>query len=246
MRRRRERFAARDCARGLDVDVPAKPREAARASDVIVTCTSSHAPFLGPADVRSGTFIAAIGADNPDKSEIDPALMARARVVTDLTEQCSHMGDLHHAIAAGTMRIADVHAELGELVAGRKRGRTQAHEITLFDGSGVGIQDVAASARAYRAGAQAQCRPPHQPRVSFATQFEHREKHENQKVAFVCLHGSAKSLIAAEYFNRLAREKSLAADAPRPPARNRMRKSRRMSWRACGRAASMCTPTGRP
>ena len=77
---------------------------AARASDVIVTCTSAHAPFLGPADVRSGTFIAAIGADNPEKSEIDPALMARARVVTDLTEQCSYMGDLHHAIRAGTMR----------------------------------------------------------------------------------------------------------------------------------------------
>ena len=143
-----ESFAAE--VAGLDVDLPAVPRQAARTSDVIVTCTSSRAPFLGPADVRSGTFVAAIGADNPDKSEIDPALMARARVVTDLTEQCSHMGDLHHALAAGTMRIADVHAELGELVAGRKGGRTQAHEITLFDGSGVGIQDVAASARAYQ------------------------------------------------------------------------------------------------
>ena len=117
---------------------------------MIVTCTSSHAPFLGPDDVRPGTFVAAIGADNPDKSEIDPALMARARVVTDLTEQCRHMGDLHHSLAAGTMRVADVHAELGELVAGRKGGRTQAHEITLFDGTGVGIQDVAASARAYQ------------------------------------------------------------------------------------------------
>ena len=143
-----ERFAGEIA--GLDVDVPAAPREAGRESDVIVTCTSSHAPFLGPDDVRPGTFVAAIGADNPDKSEIDPALMARARVVTDLTEQCRHMGDLHHALAAGTMRVADVHAELGELVAGRKDGRTRAHEITLFDGTGVGIQDVAASARAFQ------------------------------------------------------------------------------------------------
>lgn len=144
-----EMFAGEIARDGLDVDVPAKPGRAARASDVIVTCTPAHVPFLGPADVRSGTFIAAIGADNPEKSEIEPTLMARARVVTDLTEQCSYMGDLNHAIRAGTMQATDVHAELGELVAGRKPGRTEAHEITLFDGSGVGIQDVAASARAY-------------------------------------------------------------------------------------------------
>jgi alanine dehydrogenase len=144
-----ETFAAEIAAEGLDVDVPAKPRHASRASDVIVTCTSAHAPFLDAADVRAGTFVAAIGADNPDKSEIEPGLMARARVVTDLTEQCRHMGDLNHAIRAGTMQAADVHAELGELVAGRKPGRTEAHEITLFDGCGVGIQDVAAAARAF-------------------------------------------------------------------------------------------------
>lgn len=144
-----EAFAAEIARERLDVDVPVKPRAAARASDVIVTCTSARVPFLRPDDVRAGTFIGAIGADNPEKNEIEPALMAKARVVTDLTEQCSHMGDLHHAIDAGAMQATDVHAELGELVAGRKPGRAEAHEITLFDGSGVGIQDVAASARAY-------------------------------------------------------------------------------------------------
>jgi len=144
-----EAFASEIARDGLDADVPVKPKLAARASDVIVTCTSSHAAYLGSADVRAGTFIAAIGADNPEKSEIEPALMAKARVVTDLTEQCITMGDLHHAIHAGAMQAADVHAELGELVAGRKPGRTQSHEITLFDGCGVGIQDVASAARAY-------------------------------------------------------------------------------------------------
>jgi alanine dehydrogenase len=144
-----ERFATEAARQGLDVDVPVKPRKAALASDVIVTCTPAHEPFLGSADVRSGTFIAAIGADNPEKSEIDPALMAKARVTTDLTEQCRTMGDLNHAIRSGAMRIADVHAELGDLVCGNKPGRTAPDEITLFDGCGVGIQDVAASARAY-------------------------------------------------------------------------------------------------
>ena len=145
-----EDFAAEIAGEGLDVDVPVKPHLAARASDVIVTCTSSHAPFLGVADVRAGTFIAAIGADNPDKSEIDPALMARARVVTDLTEQCSHHG-------RPASRDPRRHDASGRRACGARRAcrRTQSpaapkpHEITLFDGSGVGIQDVAASVRAY-------------------------------------------------------------------------------------------------
>ena len=147
MPRRRKALPPRS-REGLDVDVPAKPRKAARASDVIVTCTSAHAPFLGPADVRPGTFIAAIGADNPDKSEIDPVLMARARVVTDLTEQCCHMGDLNHAIAPARCKSRTCMRSSANWSLG-KDGRTQAHEITLFDGTGVGIQDVAASARAY-------------------------------------------------------------------------------------------------
>jgi ornithine cyclodeaminase/alanine dehydrogenase-like protein (mu-crystallin family) len=124
-------------------------REATLSSDVIVTCTPAKTPFLEVDDVRPGTFVAAIGADNPEKSEIAPALMARARVITDVTAQAAHMGDLHHAINARAMRAADVHAEIGEIIDGRKPGRTNAQEITIFDGTGVGIQDVAASVRAY-------------------------------------------------------------------------------------------------
>jgi ornithine cyclodeaminase/alanine dehydrogenase-like protein (mu-crystallin family) len=124
-------------------------RDATLQSDIIVTCTTAHMPYLGTADVRPGTFIAAIGADNPDKSEIDPALMARTRMVTDVRAQCAVMGDLHHAIRAGAMTEADVHAELGELLAGRRPGRTSAADIMIFDGCGVGIQDVVAAGRAY-------------------------------------------------------------------------------------------------
>jgi ornithine cyclodeaminase/alanine dehydrogenase len=99
--------------------------------------------------VRPGTFIAAVGADNPQKSEIHPELMARAIVVTDILAQCATMGDLHHAISAGRMTPEAVHAELGDLVVGRRRGRSDAGEITIFDSSGTGIQDVAAAARAF-------------------------------------------------------------------------------------------------
>lgn len=148
----RDQQAAADLAAGIDgidVEIAASLRTATLASDVIVTCTPAKAPFLGPEDVRPGTFIAAIGADNPEKSEITPELMARARVITDVTAQALHMGDLHHAINAGAMRKTDVHAEIGEIIAGRKSGRANPQEITIFDGTGVGIQDVAASVRAY-------------------------------------------------------------------------------------------------
>lgn len=152
-----ETFAHEVAAQGLDAEVPKTLRTATLESDVIVTCTTAPTPYLGVADVRPGTFIAAIGADNPEKSEIEPALMARTRVVTDVTALCAVMGDLHHAIKAGTMGQADVHAELGELVGGRQPGRTSTDEITLFDGCGVGIQDVAAAGRAYELARERNC-----------------------------------------------------------------------------------------
>jgi ornithine cyclodeaminase/alanine dehydrogenase len=134
---------------GLEVHAADDLAEATRASDAIVTCTSAREPFLGVEHVRPGTFVAAVGADSPAKSEIKPELMARATVVADVLAQAARMGDLHHAIAAGAMTIADVYAELGRLVSGEVAGRRHAEEITLFDSTGTGIQDVAAAARAY-------------------------------------------------------------------------------------------------
>jgi alanine dehydrogenase len=103
------------------------------------------ASFLGVDHVRPGTFVAAIGADNPAKSELTPDLMARATVVADVLEQAFLIGDLHHAVAGRAMTAADVHAELGQLVTGAKPGRQHADEITIFDSTGTGIQDVAAA-----------------------------------------------------------------------------------------------------
>lgn len=122
---------------------------AAREADAIVTCTTSRAPFLTAEMVRPGTFVAAVGADSPDKSEIEPGLMAKALVVADILDQCAVMGDLRHAIEAGAMERSDVHAELGELVTGRKAGRTADEQITLFDSTGTALQDVAAAALIY-------------------------------------------------------------------------------------------------
>lgn len=76
--------------------------------------------------------------------------VAHATVVTDLTSQASVIGDLHHALRAGNMAVEDVHAELGEAVAGKKRGRASDEEIIVFDSTGTGLQDVAAAIATYR------------------------------------------------------------------------------------------------
>ena len=144
-------FAA-SLAKELAIPVAPAPNlaEAVGQSEIVVTCTTAHRFFVTKEMVRPGTFIAAVGADNEDKQEIDPRLLAQATVVTDLTEQACRIGDLHHAIAAGTMGPDKVHAELGEVVSGRKPGRTSADEIVVFDSTGTGLQDVAAAIAAYR------------------------------------------------------------------------------------------------
>lgn len=145
----RARALARESAEaGLAVEaVP--DLGAARRCDVVVTCTTATDAFLDRDSIGPGTFIAAVGADSPDKSEIAPALMAEALVVVDRFDQCEVMGDLHHAVSAGAMTPSDVHGELGELVAGRKSGRTSPDQIILFDSTGTGLQDAAAAAVLY-------------------------------------------------------------------------------------------------
>jgi ornithine cyclodeaminase/alanine dehydrogenase-like protein (mu-crystallin family) len=141
--------AAEAFARATGAEVVSQPVEA----DVVLTCTASRSAILH--EVARGTFVAAIGADSSEKQELAPELMARSKVVTDVTEQCATLGDLHHAIACGALTRGDVHAELGEIVAGRRPGRKSDDEIIVFDSTGMALQDVAAAAVAYeRAVAQ--------------------------------------------------------------------------------------------
>jgi ornithine cyclodeaminase/alanine dehydrogenase len=103
-------------------------------------------------DLRPGTFLAAVGADNPQKQEIDPALLAASEVYVDSLEQAAKGGDLHHAIAAGVMRAEDVRAELAAVVAGAAPGRRDEDAITVFDSTGVALEDVAAAIVVYERG----------------------------------------------------------------------------------------------
>lgn len=142
---------------GAELSIPVAPvgdlAGAVAASDVVITCTTANKFLIARDMVKPGTFVAAVGADNEHKQEIDPQLLAHCTVVADLVDQCCAIGDLHHAVAAGLMARSDVHAQLGDIVAGTKPGRTRNDEIIVFDSSGTALQDVAAAAVVYRRAA---------------------------------------------------------------------------------------------
>src|SRR5262249_54879727 len=149
-RARAEQFAG-ELSEVLSVEVTALSEfpESRLMSDIVVTCTPAERSFLERAHIAPGTFIAAVGADNEDKRELEPTLLRESKIVTDITDQSAAIGELHHAIKENAVRREDVHAELGEIIAGKKTGRSSEDEIIVFDSTGMALQDVAASVAVY-------------------------------------------------------------------------------------------------
>ena len=113
-------------------------------ADVIVTVTSSPAASVMDAHVKPGTHLACMGTDTKGKQEVEPALLARARVFADEVAQSVAIGEAQHAVAAGLIAEADI-TPIGAVINGDAPGRQSDEEITLFDGTGVGLQDLAAA-----------------------------------------------------------------------------------------------------
>jgi ornithine cyclodeaminase/alanine dehydrogenase-like protein (mu-crystallin family) len=145
-----EALAALARGAGLVARTVDSPAAACRGAQVVVTSTPSRQPLLHAADVEPGTFVAAVGADNPAKCEIAADLMASARVVPDILAQAASMGDLRSALAGGAMTIEQVHGELAQVVCGRVPGRRHDGEIFVFDSTGTAIEDLAAADLVYR------------------------------------------------------------------------------------------------
>ncbi|MEM6385396.1 MAG: iminosuccinate reductase BhcD [Pseudomonadota bacterium] len=116
------------------------------AADVIISITSAFAPSLLVEHVSPGTHLACMGTDTKGKQELDPALLASATVFTDEVAQSVSIGEAQHAVAHGLIGEEDVH-QLGAVINGTHPGRTSAEEKTLFDGTGVGLQDLAVAVR---------------------------------------------------------------------------------------------------
>ena len=118
------------------------PEQAIEGSDVIITATPSTKPIINNDWVKEGVHINAIGADAPGKQELDEAIIPRAKVVVDNITQCIERGEIQTAIRLGLLKREEVYSELSDIVLSRKPGRTDPNEITLFDATGMAVQDI--------------------------------------------------------------------------------------------------------
>ncbi|MFW6055717.1 MAG: alanine dehydrogenase [Chloroflexota bacterium] len=134
---------------GLDVDACATAAEAVRGKDIVVTATPSTSPIVEDEWVSEGVHFNCVGADAPGKQELQPAILTRARIVIDDWEQASHSGEINVPVNQGLLSRSGIAAEIGEVVAGLKEGRTSESEITVFDTTGLAIQDVICAWKAY-------------------------------------------------------------------------------------------------
>ncbi len=133
----------------LDVLVSSRMDVVTMKSDIVITTTPSRIPLVKR--VSPGTHVNAIGADAPGKQEIHPEILKRAKVVIDDWAQASHSGEINVPVSQKELTRRNIHAQLGDIVAGKKTGRTSAGEITLFDSTGLAIQDIACAYVVYQA-----------------------------------------------------------------------------------------------
>lgn len=112
-------------------------------ADIVVTTTPSRKPIVNHSWIKAGTHINAIGADAAGKQEIDSKIFKYAKLVVDDFRQASHSGEINVPCTKGILTHKDVYAHLGQIVCGKKKGRTSDREITIFDSTGLAIQDLA-------------------------------------------------------------------------------------------------------
>ena len=135
---------------GIPVTMAASPKEAVERADILVTTTRGKGSLVEAAWVKPGTHIVAIGTDQRGKQELDPEIFRNAKVVNDSIEQCTEKGETWHPLDRNIIARGDIHAEIGEILLGRKPGRENDDEVTIFDSTGMAIQDNTTSTRIYR------------------------------------------------------------------------------------------------
>jgi len=144
------RALEKDCRIFLDVeyDLSTDAKDACD-TDILVTTTPSRKPLVKDEWINEGTHINAIGADAIGKEELDPAILKRSKVVVDDIAQASHSGEVNVPLTKGLLALEGIYATIGEVVAGKVPGRMSDGEITVFDSTGLAIQDVATARKVY-------------------------------------------------------------------------------------------------
>lgn len=140
---------------GIATEVAGDADEAVRRADIAVTTTPAHEPVLTAAALHPGLHITAMGADAPDKNELDPAILGQADLlVCDRQAQCEVIGEVRSAHAAGTLNAELRLPEIGAIAAGEHPGREHDHQVTVADLTGTGVQDTAIAALALEIAAE--------------------------------------------------------------------------------------------
>jgi ornithine cyclodeaminase/alanine dehydrogenase len=134
----------------LHVKLAGSKRQAVEQADVLVTTTRGKGSLVESAWVQPGTHIVAIGTDTHGKQEFEPSIFRRAKVVNDSMAQCMEKGETWHALHEKVITRDEIHAEIGEILLGTKPGRVSEDEITLFDSTGMAIQDNTTALRIFR------------------------------------------------------------------------------------------------
>jgi alanine dehydrogenase len=135
---------------GLNMKITEKIYDCVKDADIVVTTTPSRKPIVKSEWIKIGTHINAIGADAKGKEELQPELLKRAKIVVDDWKQASHSGEINVPMARGIITKNDIYATLGEVLVGKKKGRINPKEITIFDSTGLAIQDVAVADLVYK------------------------------------------------------------------------------------------------
>ena len=119
-------------------------------SDIVITTTPSRKPLVKLEWLKKGAHINAIGADAKGKEELEPSILKHAKVVIDSWEQASHSGEINVPLRKGIISKKDIYADIGEIVTDKKNARANENEITVFDSTGLSIQDVAIADLIYK------------------------------------------------------------------------------------------------
>jgi alanine dehydrogenase len=136
---------------GIDVKAVDSVAEATKGSEIVITCTPSATPILMGNMLEKGAHVSAIGTDTAAKRELDTSVLKRAdKLVVDFKDQAFVVGDFAVPLKEGAIKKEDVYAELGEIVTGKKPGRTSENEVTLFKATGLAIQDVGTAFKVYQ------------------------------------------------------------------------------------------------
>lgn len=134
---------------GIEIQLCANASQACNC-DILVTTTPVRSPVVKAGWIKEGTHINAIGADAAGKEELDPMILKKAKVVVDAVAQASHSGEVNVPISKGIFSVEEIYAELGQVVSGKKPGRESDAEVTVFDSTGLAIQDVVTADLIYR------------------------------------------------------------------------------------------------